>query len=77
MVRTEEETMAFPDRIERTVRLASPPREVWPALTTVIRWVDRSKNGERTGMWQALSSLHRTGRYEIRRGLLVTKGAVP
>jgi uncharacterized protein YndB with AHSA1/START domain len=26
--------MAFPDRIERTVRLARPPREVWPALTT-------------------------------------------
>src|SRR5947209_13658378 len=34
MVRTEEETMAFPDRIERTVRLASPPRDVWSALTT-------------------------------------------
>ena len=26
--------MAFPDRIERTVTLARPPREVWPALTT-------------------------------------------
>ncbi len=26
--------MVFPDRIERTVRLARPPREVWPALTT-------------------------------------------
>jgi uncharacterized protein YndB with AHSA1/START domain len=26
--------MAFPDRIERTVRLARPPRDVWPALTT-------------------------------------------
>src|ERR1700750_231893 len=26
--------MAFPDRIERTVRLARPPREVWPALNT-------------------------------------------
>jgi uncharacterized protein YndB with AHSA1/START domain len=26
--------MAFPDRIERTVRVARPPREVWPALTT-------------------------------------------
>jgi uncharacterized protein YndB with AHSA1/START domain len=26
--------MAFPDRIERTVRLARPPVEVWPALTT-------------------------------------------
>jgi uncharacterized protein YndB with AHSA1/START domain len=26
--------MPFPDRIERTVRLARPPREVWPALTT-------------------------------------------
>jgi uncharacterized protein YndB with AHSA1/START domain len=26
--------MAFPNRIERTVRLARPPREVWPALTT-------------------------------------------
>jgi uncharacterized protein YndB with AHSA1/START domain len=26
--------MAFPDRIERTVRLACPPRDVWPALTT-------------------------------------------
>jgi uncharacterized protein YndB with AHSA1/START domain len=26
--------MAFPDRIERTVRLARPPSEVWPALTT-------------------------------------------
>ena len=26
--------MAFPDRIERTVRLACSPREVWPALTT-------------------------------------------
>jgi uncharacterized protein YndB with AHSA1/START domain len=26
--------MAFPDRIERTVRLARPPREVWLALTT-------------------------------------------
>ena len=24
----------FPDRIERTVRLARPPHEVWPALTT-------------------------------------------
>jgi uncharacterized protein YndB with AHSA1/START domain len=26
--------MAFPDRIERTVTLARPPRDVWPALTT-------------------------------------------
>ena len=26
--------MAFPDRIERTVTLARPPREVWQALTT-------------------------------------------
>jgi uncharacterized protein YndB with AHSA1/START domain len=26
--------MAFPDRIERTVRLGHPPSEVWPALTT-------------------------------------------
>lgn len=26
--------MTFPDRIERTVRLARPPHEVWPALTT-------------------------------------------
>jgi uncharacterized protein YndB with AHSA1/START domain len=26
--------MAFPDRIERTMTLALPPREVWPALTT-------------------------------------------
>jgi uncharacterized protein YndB with AHSA1/START domain len=26
--------MAFPDRIERTIRLARPPRDVWPALTT-------------------------------------------
>jgi uncharacterized protein YndB with AHSA1/START domain len=26
--------MAFPDRIERTVRLTRPPGEVWPALTT-------------------------------------------
>jgi uncharacterized protein YndB with AHSA1/START domain len=26
--------MAFPDRIERTLRLARPPSEVWPALTT-------------------------------------------
>ena len=26
--------MVFPDRIERTVTLARPPREVWPALTT-------------------------------------------
>jgi uncharacterized protein YndB with AHSA1/START domain len=26
--------MAFPDRIERTVRLDRPPRDVWPALTT-------------------------------------------
>ena len=26
--------MAFPDRITRTVRLAHPPRDVWPALTT-------------------------------------------
>ena len=26
--------MTFPDRIERTVRLARPPREVWSALTT-------------------------------------------
>ena len=26
--------MAFPDRIERTVRLARSPRDVWPALTT-------------------------------------------
>ena len=26
--------MAFPDRIERTVVLTRPPREVWPALTT-------------------------------------------
>jgi uncharacterized protein YndB with AHSA1/START domain len=26
--------MAFPDRIERTVRLASPPGDVWAALTT-------------------------------------------
>lgn len=26
--------MAFPDRIERTVRLGRPPSEVWPALTT-------------------------------------------
>ena len=26
--------MAFPDRIERTMTLARPPREVWPALTT-------------------------------------------
>ena len=26
--------MSFPDRIERTVRLARPPGEVWPALTT-------------------------------------------
>jgi uncharacterized protein YndB with AHSA1/START domain len=34
MLRIEEETMGFPDRIERTVRLARPPRDVWPALTT-------------------------------------------
>ena len=26
--------MAFPDRIERTIHLARPPREIWPALTT-------------------------------------------
>ena len=26
--------MTFPDRIERTIRLARPPRDVWPALTT-------------------------------------------
>ena len=26
--------MGFPDRIERTVRLAHPPRAVWAALTT-------------------------------------------
>ena len=26
--------MAFPDRIERTIRLARPPRDVWPVLTT-------------------------------------------
>ena len=26
--------MAFPDRIERTMTLARPPSEVWPALTT-------------------------------------------
>ncbi len=26
--------MAFPDRIERTISLPRPPREVWPALTT-------------------------------------------
>jgi uncharacterized protein YndB with AHSA1/START domain len=26
--------MAFPDRIERTVRLNRPPDAVWPALTT-------------------------------------------
>ena len=26
--------MAFPDRIERTVELAQPPRRVWAALTT-------------------------------------------
>jgi uncharacterized protein YndB with AHSA1/START domain len=26
--------MAFPDRIERTLKLARPPRDVWPALTT-------------------------------------------
>jgi uncharacterized protein YndB with AHSA1/START domain len=26
--------MAFPDRIERTVEIAHPPRKVWDALTT-------------------------------------------
>jgi uncharacterized protein YndB with AHSA1/START domain len=26
--------MSFPDRIERTVTLARPPQDVWPALTT-------------------------------------------
>ena len=26
--------MAFPDRIERTVEIAHPPRKVWAALTT-------------------------------------------
>ena len=26
--------MAFPDGIERTMTLARPPREVWPALAT-------------------------------------------
>src|SRR6266542_1637197 len=26
--------MGFPDRIERTVELAHPPRKVWAALTT-------------------------------------------
>ena len=26
--------MTFPDRIERTIRLERPPREVWSALTT-------------------------------------------
>ena len=26
--------MAFPDRIERTIRLRRPPSEVWSALTT-------------------------------------------
>ena len=26
--------MTFPDRIERTITLAIPPQEVWPALTT-------------------------------------------
>jgi uncharacterized protein YndB with AHSA1/START domain len=26
--------MTFPDRIERTVTLNRPPRDVWPALTT-------------------------------------------
>jgi uncharacterized protein YndB with AHSA1/START domain len=25
---------AFPDRIEKTMTLARPPRGVWPALTT-------------------------------------------
>jgi uncharacterized protein YndB with AHSA1/START domain len=29
-----EVTMAFPDRIERTVELAHPPAAVWAALTT-------------------------------------------
>lgn len=26
--------MAFPDRIERSIWLARPPQEVWPAITT-------------------------------------------
>jgi uncharacterized protein YndB with AHSA1/START domain len=29
-----EVVMAFPDRIERTVQIAHPPRKVWAALTT-------------------------------------------
>jgi uncharacterized protein YndB with AHSA1/START domain len=29
-----EVTMAFPDRIERTVEIAHPPAKVWAALTT-------------------------------------------
>jgi uncharacterized protein YndB with AHSA1/START domain len=29
-----EAVMAFPDRIERTVEIAHPPRKVWAALTT-------------------------------------------
>jgi uncharacterized protein YndB with AHSA1/START domain len=29
-----EVVMAFPDRIERTVEIAHPPRKVWAALTT-------------------------------------------
>jgi uncharacterized protein YndB with AHSA1/START domain len=29
-----EVVMGFPDRIERTVDIARPPHEVWPALTT-------------------------------------------
>jgi uncharacterized protein YndB with AHSA1/START domain len=31
---TEENDMAFPDRIERTLELAHPPATVWAALTT-------------------------------------------
>jgi uncharacterized protein YndB with AHSA1/START domain len=31
----EEEVVAFPDRIERTMTLPRTPYEVWPALTTV------------------------------------------
>jgi uncharacterized protein YndB with AHSA1/START domain len=30
----EDDDMSFPDRIERTVEVAQPPRAVWAALTT-------------------------------------------
>lgn len=50
--------MAFPDRIERTVRLDRPPAAVWPTLTTADRLAAWFGDEVETGFAQLADDVH-------------------